>query len=37
MLKEKEKSLDELPKMVGKMMSYIKTTYEQFTGSHLVD
>ena len=36
MLKEKERALDELPKMVGKMVSYIKTAYEQFTGSNLV-
>lgn len=35
-LREKEKILDDLPKMVGKMVGHIKNCYEQFTGSNLI-
>lgn len=35
-LREKEKILDDLPRMVGKMVGHIKNCYEQFTGSNLI-
>ena len=35
-LKDKKKTLEELPKMVGKMFGQIKACYEQFTGGSLI-